>query len=180
MNRFVAADANRCIGCRTCEIACVVSHSDAKGVEGLSPASFRPRIRVVKTATVSTGVMCRHCEDAPCANACPAGAIVYRADTVQVDQSRCLGCKNCALACPFGVMEVITVPVTREFAGIRVSGGVRAQAHKCDLCIDRAAGPACVAACPTEALRLVDASVMQETMRQRRERTVLNPVAVAV
>ncbi len=48
------------------------------------------------------------------------------------------------IACPFGAMEVVTDPAHRMFAGIEIPNGVKAEAHKCDLCIDRAAGPACV------------------------------------
>ncbi|SKA17281.1 4Fe-4S dicluster domain-containing protein [Consotaella salsifontis] len=178
MNRFVAADPGKCIGCRTCEIACAMAHRPDGSTEALAPTNFEPRIRVIKTATVSTAVMCHHCEDAPCLNACPEGAIVYRADSVQVDQSRCVGCKNCVMACPFGVMEVITVPAVKSIAGIQVSAGVKARAHKCDLCIDRAAGQACVGACPTNALRLVDEASLQQSLAELRERTAIAAIAV--
>lgn len=180
MNKFVTANPSKCIGCRTCEVACALAHSDGAGVEGLAPESFKPRIRMVKTADVSTAVMCHHCEDAPCVNACPNNAIVYRQHSVQVEQERCLGCKNCVLACPFGVMDVVTVPAVRQFAGMTLSLGVKAQAHKCDLCIERGdAGPACVSVCPTSALTLMDRDAMDETLRRRRERAALEAAEVA-
>ncbi len=179
MNRFVTANPSKCIGCRTCEIACALAHSDSAGVEGLAPETFKPRIRMVKTASVSTAVMCHHCEDAPCVNACPNNAIVYRQHSVQVEQERCLGCKNCVLACPFGVMDVVTVPAVRQFAGMTLSLGVKAQAHKCDLCVDRDAGPACVSVCPTNALTLMDRASMDETLRLRRERAAMEAAEVA-
>lgn len=171
MNRFIATTPSKCIGCRTCEVACVLSHSHAAGVEGLSPASFKPRLKMVRGATVSTAVMCHHCEDAPCVNACPSNAIVYRQNSVQVEQDRCLGCKSCVMACPFGAMDVITVPAARQFAGVKLSVGVKALAHKCDLCVTNPAGPACVSVCPTEALHLMDRNAVEETMRLRRERS---------
>lgn len=179
MNRFVAANPSKCIGCRTCEVACVLAHSDGAGVETLAPETFKPRIRMVKTANVSTAVMCHHCEDAPCVNACPNNAIVYRQNSVQVLQERCLGCKNCVMACPFGAMDVITVPAVKQFGGLSLSLGVKAQAHKCDLCVEHDGGPACVSVCPTKALTLMDRELMDETLRQRRERAAIEAAEVA-
>lgn len=179
MNRFIATNPSNCIGCRTCEVACSLAHSSATGVQGLSPDNFKPRLKMVKNETVSAAVMCHHCEDAPCANACPSGAIVYRQNSVQVEQERCLGCKSCVMACPFGAMDVITVPATRQFAGVRLNVGVKAQAHKCDLCVDKAAGPACVSVCPTNALHLMDRNMVEDTMRLRRERSLAEAVTAA-
>ena len=75
MNRFIIADASKCIGCRTCEVACVVSHQENQDCAALTPKSFLPRIHVIKGVNVSTATACRQCEDAPCANVCPNGAI---------------------------------------------------------------------------------------------------------
>ncbi|PKU22368.1 4Fe-4S dicluster domain-containing protein [Telmatospirillum siberiense] len=172
MNRFVAATPSKCIGCRTCEVACVLAHAGDASVERLSGLTFMPRLTVVKTRTVSTTVTCHHCEDAPCVNACPSAAISYRDNSVQVDQERCLGCKTCMIACPFGAMNVITVPATRQFAGVTLAAGVKAQAHKCDLCIGRDGGPACVSVCPTKALQAVGRAEMDQTLRLRQERAV--------
>lgn len=179
MNRFIAPTPSKCIGCRTCEVACALAHSHGAGVEALSPASFKPRLRMIKTATVSTAVMCHHCEDAPCVNACPSNAIVYRQNSVQVEQDRCLGCKSCVLACPFGAMDVVTVPAARHFAGISLSLGVKALAHKCDLCSDNPAGPACVSVCPTNALQVMDRGALEDTLHLRQERAALDSVGAA-
>lgn len=180
MNRFIVAEPSRCIGCRTCEIACVLAHAGDNSVAALSSAAFVPRLKVIKNAKVSTAVMCHHCEDAPCANACPSGAITYHHNSVQVDQDRCLGCKTCVVACPFGAMEVVTRPAKRQFAGVTVAVGVKAEAQKCDLCINHDGGPACVAVCPTDALHLMDQSVMEQTLKQRRERAAYEPANEAV
>jgi electron transport protein HydN len=120
--------------------------------------------------------MCHHCEDAPCLNVCPSSAIVYRQNSVQIEQERCLGCKTCVVACPFGAMEVVTVPATRQFAGVTLAVGVKAEAHKCDLCIDHTGGPACVTVCPTTALHVMDEDYMEDTLRLRRERSAGHPV----
>lgn len=70
MNRFIIADPKKCIGCHTCEVACVVSHQEQEtGIETVVKDEFFPRIHVMKGYTISTAVVCRQCEDAPCANA---------------------------------------------------------------------------------------------------------------
>ena len=76
MNKMVIADPGKCIGCRTCEVACALAHSAPDALAKLSPASFIPRLKVVKTAKVSTPVQCRQCDDAPCAAVCPTGTLV--------------------------------------------------------------------------------------------------------
>lgn len=138
MNRFILTDPEKCIGCRTCEVACMMSHQSSA-----TPEAFTSRIRVVKGGTFTTAVGCHQCEDAPCANVCPTGAIHRAAGAWLVEQARCIGGKSCMVACPFGAMQVRVV-------------GDRVQALKCDLCMHREGGPACVEACPTHALRCID------------------------
>ena len=145
MNPFIVADSLKCIGCRTCEVACVVAHQDEQACASVSREAFLPRIRVVKGGMFSTAVACHQCEDAPCSNACPTGAIQRENGVVAVQQALCIGCKSCMLACPFGAMNVSVQ-------------GRRPQAIKCDLCRHREEGPACMAACPTGALACVDVS----------------------
>ncbi|MBB5046225.1 electron transport protein HydN [Rhodopseudomonas rhenobacensis] len=174
MNRFIVSEPNKCIGCHTCEVACALAHEPSQTVGALTPSHFTPRIKLMQTLTVSTPVTCHHCEEAPCLKACPSGAIYYNVGTVQIDQSRCLGCKTCVVACPFGVMEVITQPTYRSFAGVTVADGVKAEAHKCDLCINREKGPACVEVCPTDALHVMDEAMMAELQRERRLRSAIN------
>ena len=121
MNRFIIADASKCIGCRTCEVACVVSHQENQDCAALTPKTFLPRIHVIKGVNVSTATACRQCEDAPCANVCPNGAISRDQGFVHVMQERCIGCKTCVVACPYGAMEVVVRPVIRHSgAGLNV------------------------------------------------------------
>jgi len=178
MNRFIAADSTLCIGCRTCEIACALAHDQSHDIESLTPSHFQPRLHLVRTFQVSAMATCHQCEDAPCLNACPTGAIFHDNQIIQVDQSRCIGCKNCVIACPFGAMEVVSHPARRVFAGIEMQNGVKAEAHKCDLCIDRAAGPACVQVCPTKALHVMDEEAIGETRRQRQQHSTLDSSTV--
>lgn len=131
-----------CIGCRLCEIMCIVCHSKSNTIL----KTFRdrdtcplPRVRVEEEGYVSFALQCRHCEEAACIENCMTGAM-YRDEATQAvlcDQSRCVGCSMCILSCPFGVIR-------RESRGRKV-------VSKCDLCIGEGM-PVCVANCPNEAL----------------------------
>ena len=172
MNKLVIADPAKCIGCRTCEVACVLAHANGNALSKLSAAYFIPRLKVVKTSRVSTPVQCRQCEDAPCAKVCPTGALVQSHNSVQVIQSRCIGCKSCVMACPYGAMDVVTREVT--LAERRAPAGEQhVEAFKCDLCIHRPQGPSCIEVCPTKAITTIDAKVLEDNSRKRRERAAL-------
>lgn len=159
MNRFILADAQKCIGCRTCEVACVMAHQQT-GSAAVSASTFTPRIRIIKGSYVSTAVACRHCDDAPCVGVCPTGALVMGSDAVQVREANCIGCKGCMMACPFGAIEIVAAQ--NDTAAMKVI--------KCDLCEQRDAGPACVAACPTGALRCMDGRSLRDSASDKRRR----------
>lgn len=152
MNHFIMANSQQCIGCRACEVACVMAHHNEQ--HALSGRHFTPRITVVKEGNRHSAVTCHHCENAPCIQSCPNGAIDRTRDSVQVNAKKCIGCKACVVACPFGTMEIVTTT-----------------AQKCDLCLDRPEGPACVANCPADALSLVTPDTLNQQARARRVRT---------
>lgn len=178
MNQFIVADPNRCIGCRTCEIACALAHGPGDALaKGTVDQGFNPRLKVVKTAKITAPVQCRHCEDAPCANACPNKAIVNTKQTIQVDETVCIGCKNCILACPFGVMDIVPQVVEGETCvqnGLKLVSeeGIHDKANmvalKCDLCIQRPQGPACVEVCPMNAFIPVKGTVITNNLKKKR------------
>jgi Fe-S-cluster-containing hydrogenase component 2 len=144
---FILVNPDRCLGCHTCELACAAAHTDAGTVIGAVLASERlqPRNHVVQVGCVKLSTQCSQCEDAPCVRVCPTGA-TYRTETyTAVDQRLCIGCRLCMMVCPFGAIHVSTATV---------SGRDKRAAFKCDLCVDRPGGPACVEACPTKALSL--------------------------
>jgi len=135
---FVRLD--RCVGCHGCELACVVEHSAAKSLFaaiGETPVP-RKRLYVEQVLARKLPLLCRHCEEAPCVQACRTGAVSQDALTriVTHDPEKCIGCWMCAMVCPYGV-------IGRQLE--------RRIAVKCDRCPDLEL-PACVTACPTRAL----------------------------
>ncbi|MHC0024175.1 formate-dependent uric acid utilization protein AegA [Enterobacter vonholyi] len=161
MNRFIMANSQQCIGCHACEVACVMAHNDEQHV--LSERHFHPRITVLRAGEKSRPVTCHHCENAPCAQSCPNGAISKCDDSVQVNQQKCIGCKACVVACPFGTMEIIVTPLD--------NGSVKASANKCDLCLTRPHGPACIENCPADVLSLATSAVLDNLTKSRRQHT---------
>jgi electron transport protein HydN len=161
---FVQSNAEKCIGCRTCEIACAMAHGDSKAnTVGATTSVIIPRLFVIVTPGVSVPVQCHHCEDAPCRGVCQMSAISRVDGRTVVDATRCVGCKLCLMACPFGAIEFMPLPPgTRPiFPGEQPkpeewSGRRFLRANNCDLCVHRAEGPACVATCPEKALELLN------------------------
>lgn len=133
-----------CIGCRLCEIHCLVQHSKSKKIIKAFKKEFPralPRILVEEKGYLSFAIQCRHCEEAPCIEACITGAM-YRDKTtgaVLCDEDRCVGCWMCIMVCPLGVIK-------RNLKKKKI-------ASKCDLCQGEEI-PVCVANCPNEALEL--------------------------
>jgi len=131
-----------CIGCRLCEINCIVEHSKSKDIiKAFKKEIPRPVARVVveEEGPLSFAVQCRHCDEPPCLEACMGGALSKdpRTGAVVHDKDKCVGCWMCIMVCPYGAI-------------MRAKDGKKI-ASKCDLCPDREK-PACVDGCPNEAL----------------------------
>ncbi len=148
-------DPSRCIGCRACEAAC--RECDSHKGESMIMVDFIDREASVATQPT----LCMHCEDpvAPCAQVCPVNAILITEDGVvqQADPSRCIGCRNCVYACPFGVPK------------FDISARLM---KKCNLCYDRTSQglqPWCAQACPTDAIWY---GTFEEFSNQREGRAV--------
>ena len=130
-----------CMGCGLCEVHCLVEHSRTRNLvkaylqERPTPVA---RLRVERRDDLFLPVQCRHCPEPLCVYSCLTGALRQDPTTgeVHVDEARCIGCWTCILACPYGAIRR-----DRE----------RGIIAKCDLCPDRSL-PACVAACPNEAI----------------------------
>ena len=178
MNTFVVANPHKCIGCRACEVACAVAHLETSvAIAGAMDTPFLPRLNLVQTPLVTMPIQCRQCDDAPCANICPVSAITHQADKIMVNTKRCIGCKSCMIACPFGAMDM--VPEYKDGQAVKQDGLHLADredgpdkekliAHKCDLCAGREEGPACVEACPASAFVVVKPRELRQSIKSRR------------
>lgn len=178
MTQFVLADTKTCIGCHACEVACVVTYND--GHYPQLREHFLPRIKVhlfnYSDKKAYTATTCRQCENAPCAKSCPTAALVQQDDKVNLDKSRCIGCKACAIACPFGAIEMVDEGKSAFLSGAAAHKEdlIPFVANKCDLCHARRESPACVDACPTGSLQLIDLATLQQQRTQKQLQTAFN------
>jgi carbon-monoxide dehydrogenase iron sulfur subunit len=170
----IVADVTKCLGCRSCELACALAHSGTDDlVEALYARRSRPRLYVECALGKAVPLQCRHCEDAPCVRVCPSGALT-RPDQngpVVVRQEKCIGCSYCVQACPFGVIRLVERPGE--------TGSARKAVHRCDLCAERrerGLEPACVVACPVAALSFEE---VDESARRTRSKAALAAVAAS-
>jgi hydrogenase-4 component A len=178
MSRRIEIEPSRCIACGTCQAACSLGHKRV----GLQD---QPRLFLYQSRNVVASVTCHHCENAPCVKVCPVNAIRCDSDkAIRVDEKNCLGCKLCAIACPFGAIHLGGTPTTGvvgiEYASPTFVGatspllqwklGVYSCAVKCDLCVNDPAGfPQCVTYCVTKALRLVETTETNEAATASKE-----------
>jgi Fe-S-cluster-containing dehydrogenase component len=148
MEMFI--DPSRCIGCQACVHAC--SECDTHRGHSMIHLDYVDLAESPQTVPV----VCMHCEEPTCAMVCPADAIKKTADGVvqSANRSRCIGCSNCVLACPFGVPEMI---VKQEIM------------MKCDMCYDRTSvgkRPMCATVCPSNAIVF---KPREQLLEERRE-----------
>jgi Fe-S-cluster-containing dehydrogenase component/CRP-like cAMP-binding protein len=142
-------DMDRCTRCDDCVRACAANHDN------------NPRF--IRQGPVWDGVMvaqaCMHCVDPVCMIGCPTGAI--HRDSAQgevvINHETCIGCGTCANGCPYHNIQMVAM---RDQSGRHLVDHTTQtpimQAKKCDLCIDDPSGPACVRACPHDALTRTD------------------------
>ncbi len=167
-------DATLCIGCKACEVACKQWNqlpSDGFHFTGhsydntghLSATTWRHVLFKEKVGDfggrwLMLSDVCKHCQDAPCQQACPTGSLIYNDfGDVYVQPDICNGCGYCIPACPFGVLG---------------RSAVDGHAHKCTLCFDRQSDhmePACAKACPTASIQFGPLTDLRRRARERVE-----------
>ena len=154
-------DTSRCITCMACAIAC----KQWNGIEAGTVA----RRRVFNTEDGSfpnvrrtfISMNCMHCASPACANVCPAGAITKRGEDgiVVVNKDRCIGCKYCFFACPFGVPQYTDEGM-----------------DKCDCCLGNGVPsgetPHCVSACPTGTLHFGTTDELSKMVAEKTARFI--------
>lgn len=101
----IVVNLDRCIGCWSCELACKMENSVALGERWNKVVQVEPFGEFPDVKTYFIPVMCQQCENSPCTHVCPTGASYRDKETnmVLVDKSKCIGCKYCMMACPYGV-----------------------------------------------------------------------------
>jgi tetrathionate reductase subunit B len=144
-------DLDRCIGCQACSVACKAEH-------GVRLGAFRAWVseKEVRTHSSVTRIflprLCNHCDNPPCLDVCPTGATYRRDDgLVAIEKTRCIGCRHCMEACPYGSRYFNATESPDEGAFPALTHGT---VDKCDFCahrIDRGVVPACVNTCPSGA-----------------------------
>ncbi len=145
MKHVFTFDPDRCCACSACMIACTDQNDiNLKAGEKCFRKTYDTEVAFkeggIYCAYLSTA--CMHCEDAPCIAACPVGCISKDADTgfTIYDNTNCVGCKSCAMACPFGAPRYNT------------EDGKMVKCDGCYIRIKNGMKPACVRACSFGAL----------------------------
>lgn len=155
MKRYLFFDPEKCSACGACALACI-DQNDVAVAAGEQP------FRYTFTQESKTGelkfysVSCMHCADAPCVMGCPSGCLYKDVESglTLYDNTNCVGCHSCAMACPFGAPSF-----NRE-----------GRMEKCDGCIERLRRgliPACVRVCPTGALTCRPAGEYHEMQEEK-------------
>ncbi len=175
--KTVFIQPERCVGCKQCEIACAVEHSQSKNLYQAVSESPKPRPRINAGPGIyfnsSFPNKCRHCNPAPCLSVCPTAAISRTPDQeiVLIDGSKCISCAMCALVCPFDVIRYYESADTLKN---------RVVALKCDHCIERQKDnrePACVEVCKVNALLYGEINELIKTAGSELSRSVSAAVA---
>ncbi len=143
MSKKLTVIAERCSGCRTCELVCAIRHF---GVNNPKKAAIRVMI-TYPHPVMRMPIVCSQCRMPTCAQACPVDALRWFDGVVQLDGESCVACNKCVEVCPFGAMyahDDCELPI------------------KCDMC---GGDPECVKKCPKGALRLIPTAALGESKR---------------
>ncbi len=160
--KAILTDTTKCIGCRECVIACKKEYKLEDAVprrwssnDGLSARNWTS---IVEHDDKYIRKQCRHCLEPACVSACPVAALTKsEMGAVVYDSKKCLGCRYCMMACPYGIPRYDwdkQVPYVR----------------KCILCADRVKDgkqPSCTEACPTGATIFGDRDELIAVAHQR-------------
>lgn len=148
MEKMIQVNMDKCIGCRTCEVACSL-----RNLGQSNPT--RSRIRIIRYEKAGqyhnyVPMVCQQCSDPLCVAACPVKALSKDPVTgvVEVDQDNCVGCRVCTIICPIGGISID--PITEKAA-------------KCNLC---GGDPECVKYCEAEAIKYVPKELLDLSMKR--------------
>jgi formate dehydrogenase iron-sulfur subunit len=152
MSKVIFMDLNRCIYCRSCEVACEREHNGH---------SFMSVLLLDEKHSVPMN--CRHCKKSPCVAVCPSGALTKLENgPVIIETMKCIGCSLCAMVCPFGILELDQLSKVMR---------------KCDLCIHRLREnklPACVSSCPARALSYDEFDAIMQMLKKKAAKSIVS------
>lgn len=161
MSKAILYDATLCIGCKACEEACAKKNNlpyDDKVAAETRQSDHKFTVVLTKDDKFMRR-MCMNCEEPACASVCPVGALHKTAlGPVAYDAYKCMGCRYCMTACPFGVPKY------------EWNNSLTPKVQKCTMCSDRvqAGQPtACAEACPTGATKFGDRAELLEEAKKR-------------
>lgn len=182
----MAVDAAKCrADCTDCFKACHAAHNvpdignTKEEVKWIWPERFDHVFHAESQAHIPEAirtrpvpVLCNHCDNPPCVRVCPTGATFRRPDgIVMMDSHRCIGCKICLAACPYGARSINFRNPRPYIARLNPEFPTRSKGviEKCNFCEERLARdlmPACVLACPEKALVFGDVEDPRSEIRQ--------------
>lgn len=193
-------DTRRCIGCNSCAVACKIENKTPPGVSYTVVVEEAMGNRLDDKPLFMTKP-CFHCENPPCTDVCPVSATFKREQDgiVVVDYDRCIGCRYCITACPYGAryfdfgenyaeteaatpLGAVPSPEYDQYRVRREGASPIGNVRKCTFCLhlqdqdgryDKAAGrwPACAKTCPGHAIHFGDFNDPEsEVSRLLRER----------
>jgi Fe-S-cluster-containing dehydrogenase component len=144
-------DQDRCVRCDDCVRACASGHDN-------NPRFIRHG-KVHANWLITNA--CMHCSDPVCMIGCPTGAIHRLTEgTVVINDNTCIGCATCANSCPYQNIRMVEIKDKNDRHIVdQLTGKPILKATKCDLCATQPGGPACVRACPHDALQRIDFQV---------------------
>ena len=151
-------DSSRCSGCKACQIACKDKHN-------LEVGNLWRRVYEVNSGNwikqgnawthniqaYNMSLSCNHCEDPICVKVCPTTAMHKRENgIVLVDENKCIGCRYCEWACPYGAPQY------------NIIKGIMSKCSFCEDYLEEGKPPACVAACSMRVLDFGDQKEIRE------------------
>lgn len=183
MRLGMVIDLDRCIGCRSCAVACKAHNAQPPGTwwnRVFTPGSEEHQVAAGSNGHLQMNflpVSCQMCDNAPCEKVCPAGATYTdERGVVLVDYERCIGCRYCIAACPYGVRQFNWEDPHKAKERVGYQEGYEygypgdyrdpqgrlvytpdrpvGVAEKCTFCVQytsKGEQPACVQACPAKA-----------------------------
>ncbi|MBI9070869.1 MAG: 4Fe-4S binding protein [Melioribacteraceae bacterium] len=134
-------DANKCTGCRACEIACKIENQLDVNTNWRRVVTYN-KDQKPDQPYYHLSIACNHCEDAPCMKYCPALAIFRdnKTGAVIIDENKCIGCGYCSWVCPY------------DAPAFNFTKGVMEKCTFCNHRLEEGMTTACVSVCPTGAL----------------------------